>query len=179
MFLTTTKFLSCYKNLLKTEHNNNLLIKTQNFREIFQTAVKQQQQKAKHSSLIKTFVTTEAGNGFKRQQQIQLTEKAAGVVAAAPSTSSSASLTSWPYLRFLNKQTTPCQNLNLIKNRNRTLLAYLESQERFSFLINKLNYHSFTMVTAEEAVKYLEIPDKSENDKKHYKWVLYENIYRI
>lgn len=34
---------------------------------------------------------------------------------------------------------------------------------------NALNSKSINMVTAEEAVKYLEIPDKSENDKKHYK----------
>lgn len=29
--------------------------------------------------------------------------------------------------------------------------------------------NTINMVTTEEAVKYLEIPDKSENDKKHYK----------
>lgn len=32
-----------------------------------------------------------------------------------------------------------------------------------------LNKNIGNMVTAEEGVKYLEIPDKSENDKKHYK----------
>ena len=32
-----------------------------------------------------------------------------------------------------------------------------------------LNENISNMVTAEDGVKYLEIPDKSENDKKHYK----------
>lgn len=43
-------------------------------------------------------------------------------------------------------------------------------------LIKKIQHKHFNMVTAEEAVKYLEIPDKSENDKKIYKFVLHFNL---
>lgn len=159
MFSTTTKRILSCKNLLKPKQIN--LTKTQIFREIYHTAAAKQHQKVQQQSL-KTFVTTKTVNGFKRQQQIQTTETAAGVAAS----SSSSSLTSWPYLGFINKQT-PCQVLYFLKNR--TLLAFLETSQRSCVIINKLNYNSFTMVTAEEAVKYLEIPDKSENDKKHYK----------
>lgn len=62
--------------------------------------------------------------------------------------------------------------LNGYKPERRTSIAASACSRTCCNLNNILEKNISNMVTAEEGVKYLEIPDKSENDKKHYKWVL-------
>ncbi|XP_065362952.1 nardilysin [Calliphora vicina] len=129
----------------------NLTKIQRNFKEIYW------QQKQKTLQQPNTAETTININGFRRLQT-----KTAAAVAASPSLWAAATIKT-----TLQRLQTPCQFLGSTKS---------TAFEQHRFIYNKTTIKlSQNMVTSEEAVKYLEIPDKSENDKKHYKTLVLAN----